>query len=340
MKSGWSNGRPPHTRFARSFFVALLGWLFIHFHVAPAQEPVPVPGQTVHLTVERVNVGVIVTDAKGKFLEGLPRESFQILDNGVPQPVTDFAPIEAPGQVLMVVEAGPAVYLLQDAHLFVADSLLGGLSAGDRVAIARYNDAPMPLLDFTTDKRAAQAALDSVRFNLGYGSLNLSTSLNTILDWLVPVPGKKTIVLVSTGVDTSPPTLMQSLLARLQTGDVRLLAISMSGPLRNGKAGSKGQIQQTQQAFAQADAWLKTLAEATGGRAYFPENAKAFQETYAQIAQLVRHEYSLAFAPPAADGAIHSIDVKVDAGGGNARAKPPEYRVNHRKAYVAPKTAQ
>ena len=282
---------------------------------------------------------MIVTDAKGKFIEGLRREDFQVLDNGAAQPITDFASIEAPGQILMLVEAGPAVYLLQDAHLFVADSLLGGLSPEDRVAVARYSDSAVPLLDFTPDKGAAQGALDSVRFNLGYGDLNLSASLNTILDWLASVPGKKTIVLVSTGVDTSPQSIMQSLLARLRTEDVRLLAISMSGPLRNGKAGSKGQIQQTQKAFAQADRWLTTLAEAAGGRAYFPGNAKAFQETYAQVAQLVRHEYSLAFAPPAADGAVHSIDVRVDSGAGNATTKPPEYRVDHREAYVAPKPA-
>ena len=44
----------------------------------------------------------------------------------------------------------------------------------------------------------------------------------------------------------------------------------MSGPLRNGKKGTKQQILQTQQAFDQADAWLKALSDASGGRAYFP----------------------------------------------------------------------
>lgn len=302
-----------------------------------AQEPTAVPGQTIRLNVDRVNVGVIVMDSKGKFVEGLRRENFQVLDNGAPQPIAEFASVETPAQVLLVVEAGPAVYLLRDAQLFVADSLLNGLSADDRVALASYNEAPAPILNFTTDKRAAQAALDQIQFNLGYGDLNLSASLNTILDWLVPVPGKKTIVLVSTGVDTSPQSTMHSVLARLQTTDVQILAISTSGPLRNGKEGSKRQVQQAQQAFEQADAWLTTLAEATGGRAYFPENAKAFQETYKQIAQIVRHEYSLAFVPPAADGTIHSIDVKVESGANGPKDKPAEYHVNHRKAYAAPK---
>jgi VWFA-related protein len=260
-----------------------------------------------------------------------------VLDNNSPQAITDFASMEVPVQVLMSVEAGPAVYLLQDSHVFVADALLAGLSPGDRIAIAYYNNAAAPLLDFTTDKQTAQAALDQLQFNLGYGNLNLSSSLNTVLDWLAPVPGKKTIVLVSTGVDTSPQTVMQALLGRLQTGDVRLLAISMSGPLRNGNKGTKAQNQQAQQMLGEADAWLKTLAEATGGRAYFPENAKAFKEAYRQIAQLVRHEYSLAFAPPVADGAAHSIDGRVNADASGNKDKSPEYRVDHRKGYIAPK---
>jgi len=283
-------------------------------------------------------VGVIVTDSRGNFVEGLQREEFQILDSGTAQPITDFAPVDSPAQVLLLLESGPAVYLLQDSHLFVANALLNGLSAGDRVAIAAYNDAPTPLVDYTTDKRAVEAALDGIQFNLGYGDLNLAKSLNTVLDWLTRVPGKKTIVLISSGVDTSPTAVMQSLLPRLETGDVRILGISMSGPLRNGKQGNKQQIQQTEQAFAQGDLWLKTLSEATGGRAYFPESAKAFQETYRQVAQLVRHEYSLAFVPPKLDGRAHAIDVKVGLNVRSEKTEAPEYRVDHRRGYLAPKT--
>ena len=305
-----------------------------------AQEQPPASGQSIHVDVDRVNVGVVVTDAKGNFVEGLQREDFQILDSGSPQPVTDFSTVDAPAQVLLLLEAGPAVYLLQDSHLFVANALLNGLSVGDRVAIAAYNDAPTPLLDFTTDKRKVEAALDQIQFNLGFGNLNLASSLNTVLDWLARVPGKKTIVLVSSGVDTSASEVMQSLLSRLQTGDVRILSVSMSGPLRNGKKGTKKQIQQTQEVFEQADAWLKALGEATGGRAYFPENAKAFQETYRQVAELVRHEYSLAFAPPKADGAAHAIDVNVVSSPNKATNNAKEYRVDHRRGYVAPKSAQ
>jgi hypothetical protein len=79
------------------------------------------------------------------------------------------------------------------------------------------------------------------------------------------------------------------------------------------------------------------MAETAGGRAYFPENSGEFNAAYAAIAQIVRHEYSLAFAPPARDGIIHSIEVRVDSAQRplpNAATAP--YRLDHRQAYLAP----
>jgi hypothetical protein len=81
------------------------------------------------------------------------------------------------------------------------------------------------------------------------------------------------------------------------------------------------------QVFAQADQSLRALSEATGGRVYFPRNTKEFDRAYSEIAQLVRHEYSLAFVPPSHDDRLHSIEVKV---------KGSSYRVDHRQAYLAP----
>jgi VWFA-related protein len=313
--------------------------LFVSAVCTLAQE-VPVrEGQTIQVNVDRVNVGVIVTDAKGNFVAGLKRNEFHVFDNGAEQPISEFAPVEEPGQIFLLVEAGPAVYFLQDTHLFAAEAFLNGLSAGDRVAIGRYAEAPAAVLDFTSDKRVAQAALTGIRFNLGFGQLNLSSSLSTVTEWLTHVAGKKTIVLLSTGVDTSPQEAINAIQARLQTGDVRILAVSLSGPMRNGKVGNKKQVQQTQQVFEEADARLRALADATGGRAYFPQNAKDFTTIYKQMAQLIRNEYSLSFAPPVSDGAVHSIEVKVDLPGDTMKNKPPAYRVDHRKAYVAPRPA-
>ena len=333
MTSGWNSRHSSKLRALRPGF--LLGLLSVCAPVGAPQEEAP-RSETLRIHVDRVDVGVLVTDAKGRFVEGLDRMDFALYDDGALQPVTEFAPVDAPAEVLLLVEAGPAVYLLEDTHLFTAEALLEGLSPADRVAIVRYSDRPRVLLDFTDDKRAAQSALEEIPFAIGFAQLNLSLSLNATLDWLAPLPGKKTILLLSTGVDSSPRQSMQDLLARLESGDVRLLTVSLAGPLRTSKHHDPRQPSPAQEALAEADAWLRALAEATGGRAYFPENAKAVEKMFRQLAQLLRHEYSMAFAPPAADGKLHTVTVQVAPKSG----QPPPYRVDHRKAYRAPPPQQ
>src|SRR5437867_9402912 len=107
--------------------------------LAAAQENSQQPKQTIHVSVDRVNVGVIVTDHSGHFVEGLHREDFHVFDNGTEQPLTGFAAIEEPAQVLFLIESGPAVLFLGKNHLHSADSLLKSLAVNDRVAIASYS---------------------------------------------------------------------------------------------------------------------------------------------------------------------------------------------------------
>jgi Ca-activated chloride channel homolog len=318
----------------RYVFVLILLPVLVH-----AQQPT----EPIRVSVDRVNVGVVVTDSGGKFVEGLRREDFRAFDDGVEQQLTDFAALEEPAQVLMVVEAGPAVYFLEASHLQAAHALLSGLSAGDRVAVVKYDATAQALLDFTTDKQAVADALGKVRFNLGFGMLNLSQSLSTVLDWLANVQGKKTIVLLSTGFDTSPLSELQTVLARLKVSDVRILAVSLSGELRNPptsrKNKSKAPADKTalaEKGFAEADQLLGAMTEATGGRVYSPKIAKDFSGVYAEIAQLVRHEYSLAFAPPVHDGRVHAIEVRLSPSNPTPNAPAASYRIDYRRAYLAP----
>jgi Ca-activated chloride channel family protein len=330
-------------KFFRGLPAALLFSAVLYaFPFAVAQENSQQPKQAIHVSVDRVNLGVIVTDHSGHFVEGLRREDFRVFDNGIEQPLTGFASIEEPAQVLLVIEAGPAVYLLESDHLQAAVALLNGLAKDDRVAVVKYAEAPAALLDFTADKKAAEAVFGQLSFNLGYGSLNLSTSMLKVLEGLGNVPGKKSIVLLTTGLDTSSANDSAEVVQRLRMGDVRVLAISLTGGLRNPPAVGKKKRPapsptETEQRFEQADQLLKRMAEATGGRAYFPGNAKEFNEVYTDIAQLVRHEYSMAFAPAAHDGLVHSIEVRVEGAQRPAiNTSSSPYRVDYRQAYLAP----
>ena len=307
--------------------------LLCAFSVTTAQENSQEPAQTIRVSVERVNVGAIVTDARGHFVEGLRREDFHVFDNGIEQPLTGFATIEETAQVLFLIESGPAVVFLGRSHFRAAETLLNSLSPDDRVAIASYSRDPELLFDFTPDKTMARLALENLNFMAGFGDLNLSSSLASAVDWLATLPGKKTVVVLSTGLDTSPPEKWPAIQEKLKTADVRILAVSLSGEFRKPVKHKKLSPQEREdralvkKGFAAADQSLRELSLASGGRVYFPKNQKEFDRAYAEIARLVRHEYSLAFMPPAHDGQLHSITVKVEGLG---------RRVDHRQAYLAP----
>ena len=342
-KNGLNSTATPsaYRRWGVAAAVLTLFWPFMPLTAVWGQQNPQNPAEAIRRSVDRVNVGVIVTDARGRFVEGIHREDFSVLDNGVAQPLTDFAAIEEPAQVLLLIEAGPAVYFLEGGHMQAAYALLKGLSADDGVAVVKYAEAPQAITDFSTDKSIAGSAIERLRFNLGFGSLNMSSSLTTVLGWLRNVQGKKTIVLLSTGVDTSPETETQTLLQTLKITDVRVLVVSLAGELRNPqpigkkKKSSADKPAESSLQFDRADQLLKEISEAAGGRAYFPKNAGEFSSAYAEIAQLVRHEYSLAFAPPARDNTIHAIEVRVRPTN-TAGAELTNYRVDHRRAYLAP----
>ncbi|HVH71341.1 MAG TPA: VWA domain-containing protein, partial [Candidatus Dormibacteraeota bacterium] len=293
------------------------------------QEQAP----TIRVTVDRVNVGVVVTNKDGDFVDGLRRGDFRVFDNGVEQPITDFLSVTEPAQVLLFIESGPAVVFLGWDHLRAADKLISNLASDDRVAIASYSKDPNLLLDFTTDKETTRYALENLNFTLGFGELNLSSSLALAIDWLSTVRGKKSIVVLSTGVDTSPAGKRQAIQQKLETSDVRVLAVSLSGdfhkPIKHRVLSREEKKQRAlvKQEFAAADQWLRELSQITGGRVYFPKNQRDFDRAYAEIAQLIRHEYSLAFTPPAHNGQIHWITVTV---------KGFERSVDYRQAYLAP----
>lgn len=329
----------------------VVGLLLLTCCAAYSQEnPKTQESGTIRVRVSMVDVGAIVTNADGKFVEGLGREDFHVLDDGVEQPIVYFS-LDQPTHVVLLIEAGPAAYLVEGGHLRAAFALLAGLSAGDQVAVVKYAERPEVISNFSADKQVAGAALEHLNFNLGFGALNLSDSIAGVVDWLDKTPGKKTIVVLSSGVDTSAPDAAASLLQRLQVGDVRVLAVSLAGELRPAapskkKALSSAAILSAQQ-FAAADEVLRQLAAATGGRAYFPTDTKGFVAAYAEIAQIVRHEYSLGFMPKQLDGKVHRLEVRVTTERVQADSIQPRapatdkghsgngLRVDHRQGYVA-----
>jgi Ca-activated chloride channel family protein len=340
---------------ARAFALAAIAMLFSPaLTQCVAQDATPPPQQVIQVSSELVKLDVSVLDKHGDFAGGLEKKDFRILDNGAAQPIIFFAPVNAPAQILVVVETSPAVYLIHDEHLIATYALLDGLAPDDQVGLATYDQAPHLLLPFTSDKHALLDALGRMQFMLGMGELNFYDSVSNIIDSLLSSEGKRALVLLTTGLDSSTPARWDALAQKLRAQDVVIYSVALGGSLRNytgkktkpAKKSTKPIAPEEEPApdsggslsFARANEALLSLATITGGRAYFPEAPDDFVAIYREIASALRHQYVLGISPEH-DGQFHSLTVQMLGSNGQPVApatKKPEYRIYSRQGYLAP----
>ena len=208
-------------------------FLVVAPHPLRAQTPVAPEQQPLRVATDTVKINVSVMANSGDFVAGLEQKNFRVLDNGTDQPITFFTPTDAPAQILVMVETSPAVYLIQNEHLTAAFALVQGLAADDQVALVTYSQEPHAVLAFTADKTAFTAALGQLQYTLGMGQLNFFDSISTALDWIASLPGKKALVLLTTGLDSSPPARWDALVQKLRTQDVVIFPVALGGALRH-----------------------------------------------------------------------------------------------------------
>ena len=321
---------------------ALPGLALVTTHALFASTGHRAPQETLQSSVELVKVDVSVSDKRGNFVAGLTASDFRIRDQGVEQPLAFFAPVEAPAQVLVMIETGPAVYLIHSEHLTAAFALLEGLDPTDQVALVGYDQSPRQILSFTSDKASLLSALGRIEYDIGPGDLNLYASLSQVLDWLETLAGKRALVLLSTGLDSSPPSSWDKLVANLRGEDIVIFPVALGASLFSpGKQKASPGAEPppgSSLSFTQAAGNLASLATMTGGRAYFPSSGQEFVAVYREIAAALRHQYVLGFVP-SHDGRYHSLSVEVSRAkrpSGGPGARKSEFRISARAGYLAP----
>lgn len=305
---------------------------------AQQAKQLPTSPTILHVVTSRVNVNVAVTDSHGQAVDGLRRDDFHVFDDGIERPISSYASNEDPSQVVLMIESGTADFLLEKfgrSPFICAEALLQRISPSDRVAIVSYSDHAYVNVEFTSSGPAVRAAVQNLNLQLsssavGSDPLNLSSSLAAVLSWLKPMPGKKVVVLLCTGIDTSSAEYRQRVDEELKTSDIPILAVSILGDFN--KSAAQQSVSSSSSdgvGMFDADQWLQQLALATGGQIWLPKNEKDFDAAYADIGQFIRGEYSVGFVPNSLDGKLHSLTVKM---------KHPWYRscrVENRQAYLA-----
>jgi len=300
--------------------------------------------------VDTVTVDVAVIDNKGRFIPGIPRGNFRILEDNVPQQIQGYNVGEAPLTVSLVVEFSNRFQRLYGSTWFQTLQLAYGfcstLKPDDYIAVVAYDLKPEILSDFTTDRMQTQEALHRLTIP-AWSEANLFDAVTDTADRMSGIEGRKAIVLLSSGIDTFSKLTFDKTRKILQEDGVPIYAIGLMQTLRIlMEARGMGALQQMD--FLQADNQMRTFASETGGQSFFPRFQGEFGEIFQQIHQALRNQYVLTYSPSnkTHDGAYRKIKVQLVDLNGNPlpvkddKGKPIKYTIVAKAGYKAPRVIE
>ena len=310
------------------------------------------PDYSITVSVPLVNLDVLVTTKDGQTIPGLKKENFKIMEDGTPQKIATFNQSQAPITAVLLVEFASTNYDFEVEALRASYAFANTLQKDDWVSVISYDMKPYILVDFTQDKRAVIAALNQLRMP-GFAETNLFDALFDTLDRIDRVEGKKYIILVTTGVDTfSKLNLDQTLKKIKSTKDVTIYPISVGFTAREycevHHCRTRGMIPVGTMDYLQADNQVRTFAQLTGGRAYFPRFQGELPEIFHDVAADIRNQYSISYHPTNAklDGTYRKLKVELQAPDGgplkvhDQKGKDVKYIVYAREGYTAKHTVE
>jgi VWFA-related protein len=161
--------------------------------------------------------------------------NFLILEDKVPQKLSNFSMGEAPMTVCMVIEWSGLFqnYWTETWYqtLTASYGFLETLKPEDYVAIVAYDLRPEILADFSTDKRKAYEAMQRLRI-AAYSESNLYDAVVDTAERMSEIEGRKAIVLISSGIDTFSRLTFGETRRRLQMAGVPIYGLGLMQAVR------------------------------------------------------------------------------------------------------------
>ncbi len=274
---------------------------------------------TIRTRVNEVNVLFIATDKHGKFVRDLTQQDFAILDDHKPpQAILNFKrETDLPLHMGLLIDISGSVNSRFDFEQTAATNFLQHtVRAGfDKAFLIGFNNHSQLAQDFTDNVKLLSASVS--KLHDGGGTALYDAVYHACKDKFLKDrsdrPVRKAIIIVSDGEDNQSEISKAQAIEMAQRSEVIIYAISTddSGLVMRG------------------DRVLEQLAEATGGRAFFPFKMKDITHSFAAIEDELRSQYVVSYKPADfdADGRYRSIEIS---------ALKKDLQVRARKGYFAP----
>jgi VWFA-related protein len=291
----------------------------------PASEP---PPQVFRSGANLVPLSVTVTDGNKQFVKGLTAADFSVFEDGVEQAVQFFEATDTPLDLILLLDTSSSMSDKMDVVHEAAIGFLRTLRKTDRGAVVAFADGVDILQPLTTDHDALEQA---VRKTAARGATSLHNALYISLKQFgrgARQDGdvrRQAIAVLSDGEDTSSLISFDDVLEVARKTGVGVYPIALQSKYAASRMASTGQ----RRFFSEAEYGMRLLAQETGAQAFFPVQIFELKGIYANIAQELSSQYSLAYAPTNSrpDGRFRKIQVRI--------ASRPELKLRTRSGYTA-----
>jgi Ca-activated chloride channel family protein len=273
---------------------------------------------------------VIVTDAKDHFVTGLAEKNFAVYEDGIQQDISFFAASNVSLDLAILLDASASMTESMPTVQQAAIGFASHLRQGDRVTVVSIKDSARTLHPLDEDVRKAT---DAIRHVTAGGSTALYNSIYMTIKQMQKVHAadgdvrRQAIAVLTDGEDTASIVTFDDLMQVAKEAGIAIYTIALKSPY------AAIGMSTSRKYFSESDFAMKSLAQETGARSFFPNDISQLAGVYDSITEELASQYAVGYSPknPRRDGSYRRIVVRVTE---------PNTRTRTRSGYIATAPAQ
>ncbi len=237
-------------------------------------------------TVQAINLSVVVTDKKGRFIPDLEASDFVVLEDGARQQVDFFTSEVTPVTLLVLLDASTSIRPSMDGIKEAASNFVSKLWEGDKAIIADFNERIRFSSHFSDD---VDRLISTIQSLYPSGWTALYDSILYSLEKVSEAEGRKALLVFTDGDDSrsvgqGSEATSKDAIEGAKFSEVSIYSVGFRGRRSAGSRGvNKG--------------FLKKLSQETGGQAFFPKGIGDLNRSFEQIQNELHSQYRLAYVP-------------------------------------------
>lgn len=305
---------------------------------SPTQEQQSSQSPRIVRNVNLVDVLFSVLNRRQKLVTDLSKQNFKVFDDGVEQNISSFSqPTDLPLRVGVLLDTSNSI---RDRLTFEQESAIEFLynvirPEKDQAFLMTFDDGPQLIQDFTDDPGKLRDVILKQRAGGGTALYDAVTQACQHLMNDSPMPKvpnpevRRVLVMISDGDDNLSDRSRGQAIEMAERAGVIVYSISTSTEwVTLDEEQDPQQRANRKYHLTDGDKNLQQMADETGGRAFYPYRVDDLGQSFLDIGDELRHQYSLAYSPSgrSEDGKFHNVVIKVDR---------KDVQVRSRKGYFA-----